>query len=172
MVHRSCIGRTQTGIVTMRSIAGWALSLALVTSNPVLAKCRSACHADECARAVTGTGLGPVFISQAKSDCSSFVVTTSYGHTMYGGLQTLLELVEVFANSRCSTLTAPITSIGETTIPTYASACSGSAGYASACSCYGITSHVVTRTHEVWTSQLGYLGGALSAKTVVYRQQP
>lgn len=69
----------------MRPIAGWTLSLAVFMASPVLAKCRSACHADNCARAVTGTGQGPVFTSKAKSDCSSFVVTTSYGHTMYGG---------------------------------------------------------------------------------------
>ena len=69
----------------MRSIAVLTLSLAVFTASPVLANCRSACHADNCARAVTGTGQGSGFTSQAKSDCSSFVVTTSYGHTMYGG---------------------------------------------------------------------------------------
>jgi hypothetical protein len=67
----------------MRSIAGLTLSLAVFTASPVLAKCKSVCH-DKCARVVTGTGKGSVFAAEAKSDCSSFVVTTSYGHTMYG----------------------------------------------------------------------------------------
>lgn len=66
----------------MRSIAGLTFSLAVFTASPVLAKCRSVCH-DNCARAVTGTGKDSVFTSKAKSDCSSFVVATSYGHTMY-----------------------------------------------------------------------------------------
>jgi hypothetical protein len=69
----------------MRSIAALTLSLAVFTASPVLAKCRSVCHAENCARAVTGTRQGPEFTSMAKSDCSSFVVTTSYGHTVYGG---------------------------------------------------------------------------------------
>jgi hypothetical protein len=69
----------------MRSITGLTLTLAVFTASPVLATCKRACHADNCARAVTGTREGPVFTSRAKSDCSSFVVTTSYGHTMYGG---------------------------------------------------------------------------------------
>ncbi|KAK3326539.1 hypothetical protein B0H66DRAFT_163614 [Apodospora peruviana] len=114
----------------MKSGTGVALSLALFASSPalVLAKCAPVCHADNCARAVTGTRQGPVFTSQAKVDCSSFVVTTSYGHT--------------------STVTAPAPSsvVVEKVIPEYASACSGPAAYASACSCYGIKSHVVTET--------------------------
>lgn len=29
------------------------------------------CHADNCARAVTGTRLGPAFVSSARADCST-----------------------------------------------------------------------------------------------------
>ncbi|KAM7201230.1 hypothetical protein V8F20_004976 [Naviculisporaceae sp. PSN 640] len=120
----------------MKSLAALALSLAISTSTfpstAVATKCQhGGCHADNCARAVTGTREGPVFTSQAKSDCSSFVVTTVYGHT--------------------TTVTAPSTSSdtpsGPTiTIPEYASACSSTAAYVSACSCYGITSRIVTLT--------------------------
>lgn len=38
------------------------------------------CDADNCARAVTGTRLGPVSISSHVKDCKSFnVVTTHFG---------------------------------------------------------------------------------------------
>ena len=36
----------------------------------------SGCNADNCARAVTGTRLGPASISAHRSDCSSFMLTT------------------------------------------------------------------------------------------------
>ncbi|KAK3390684.1 hypothetical protein B0H63DRAFT_121697 [Podospora didyma] len=61
-------------VMMMRSLTGVALSLALFASTPVWASCKpSGCHANDCARAVTGTRRGPEFTAQAKSDCSSFV---------------------------------------------------------------------------------------------------
>lgn len=35
-----------------------------------------ACNADNCARAITGTRKGSAFTSQAKADCSSFMLAT------------------------------------------------------------------------------------------------
>ncbi|KAK0739617.1 hypothetical protein B0T21DRAFT_362959 [Apiosordaria backusii] len=121
----------------MKSVPGLALSLAVLMSTStrglVAAKCHTVCHDDSCGRAVTGTAQGPDFTSQAKIDCSTFGVSTVYGHT--------------------TTVTAPTTSSASVpiTIPTYASACSNSALYASACSCYGITRHVETLTDETTT---------------------
>lgn len=37
----------------------------------------NACNPDNCANAVTGTRRGPAFSTTAKSDCSSFMTTTS-----------------------------------------------------------------------------------------------
>ncbi|KAK4102500.1 hypothetical protein N658DRAFT_469086 [Parathielavia hyrcaniae] len=108
----------------MKSFGVIFLSLALAGVDTVAATYYSSkCYADNCARAVTGTHRGPVFTSQAKADCSSYVVTTSYGHT-------------------ATVTAASVPTEDPKTVPTYASLCSGSARYTSACSCYGITSHV------------------------------
>ena len=65
----------------MKSHYGFLVPLALLGAKNVLAtSCK--CHADNCARAVIGTQEGPEFTSRAKADCSSYVVATSYGHTV------------------------------------------------------------------------------------------
>ncbi|ATY60167.1 hypothetical protein A9K55_005499 [Cordyceps militaris] len=78
------------------------------------------CAADNCARAVTGTRRGDPFVTQAQSDCSHF---------------------------QQKTITAPAVTITSTVAPPwYATACSGTVRYASACSCWGITGDAVTVT--------------------------
>ncbi|EJP67876.1 small secreted protein [Beauveria bassiana ARSEF 2860] len=78
------------------------------------------CNADNCARAVTGTRRGDDFVSSAQGDCSRFMQKT---------------------------VTAPAMTITSTVAPPwYASACSGTVRYASACSCWGIPGDAVTIT--------------------------
>jgi hypothetical protein len=90
------------------------------------------CNADNCARAVTGSRLGEGRIASAKADCSSFLATT------------------ILADAVTITVTeAPKTSGTDASvhdIPSYASKCSGSARYSSACSCWGVTGSKVTVT--------------------------
>lgn len=79
------------------------------------------CNANNCARAVTGTGKGKMpGVTSRQSDCSSFMEATVY--TGYGG--------------------TPIATTWPTSVPIYASACStpGSPqmAYSSACSCWNI----------------------------------
>ncbi|KAH8789185.1 hypothetical protein BGZ57DRAFT_949931 [Hyaloscypha finlandica] len=70
------------------------------------------CDSDNCARAVTGTRLGPVTATSHVADCVSFQQVTTY----YG----------------LGSVASP------TATPTYASACTGKGdSYASACSCWG-----------------------------------
>ncbi|XWX02404.1 hypothetical protein V2A60_010441 [Cordyceps javanica] len=94
------------------------VALALLPS--ALATGTGGCNADNCARAVTGTRRGELAVTQAQSDCSQFMQKTS---------------------------TAPVVTVTSTVVvPSYASACSGSVRYASACSCWGIPGDVVTVT--------------------------
>ena len=89
------------------------------------------CHANNCARAVTGNHQGPTFTSLAKADCSSFVKETVYGITV------------TVAGTPTPTSALP------KTVPTYAEACTDVPEYISACSCYGIESGTVTSTSAV-----------------------
>ncbi|KAM3501264.1 hypothetical protein MY10362_005700 [Beauveria mimosiformis] len=77
------------------------------------------CNADNCARAVTGTRRGDDFVSLAQGDCSRFMQKT---------------------------VTAPADHYPTVAPPWYASACSGTVRYASACSCWGIPGDAVTIT--------------------------
>ncbi|KAK3367696.1 putative salivary secreted peptide [Podospora didyma] len=116
----------------MKSFGAFLFSLSLLGVSFVQAtNSTTKCNSNNCARAVTGTRQGPAFTSKAKEDCSSFVVTTKYGHTV--------------------TVTAPAAPSVDRIIPTYASACSGSAAYASACSCYGIPSQIVSNAEGTTT---------------------
>jgi len=74
------------------------------------------CNADNCARAVTGTRSGKIPDATSRmADCSSFMLTT----------------------------VGPSTTIVPSQVPPYASACSGTQRYSSACSCWGITPKIV-----------------------------
>ncbi|KAK0610348.1 hypothetical protein B0T17DRAFT_584566 [Bombardia bombarda] len=113
----------------MRSLLLVSISLLGVRSAVATSPCKPStpvkCNANDCARAVTGTRQGPVFMTRAREDCSSYVLSTVYGHS--------------------TTVTvASISAVTSKTIPTYATACSSIGAYVSACSCYGIPSGVVT----------------------------
>ncbi|OAR00545.1 hypothetical protein LLEC1_00496 [Akanthomyces lecanii] len=95
-----------------------------------------ACNADNCARAVTGTRRGDAFGTSAKADCSSFMTKTVTGTAV-----TVTNTVTVTEVPK-GTVTAH--KRAEPTVPTYASACSGTSRYSSACSCWGITAGTLT----------------------------
>ncbi|KAK6543520.1 hypothetical protein TWF694_000266 [Orbilia ellipsospora] len=104
------------------------------------------CPADNCARAVTGTRSGKVpDVTSRMADCSSFMRTT----------------------------VQPSTTIVPTQVPAYASACSGTVRYSTACSCWGIGSTTIvpiatyTGVIQVFSgaSSLGYMQADLSYYT-------
>ncbi|MCJ1245337.1 hypothetical protein MMC30_002541 [Trapelia coarctata] len=106
------------------------------------------CNADNCARAVTGTRRGPSFAPSAQADCSSFLLQTSTGPSV-----TVTEFTYITTTVGGPTEPAsivPRNPVVETpppapkAIPAYASPCSGSVRYSSACSCYGITAETIT----------------------------
>ncbi|KAF7505531.1 hypothetical protein GJ744_000693 [Endocarpon pusillum] len=98
---------------------------------------RAGCNGDNCARAVTGTAKGSTRVVVAQSDCSSFLETTV---TKYASTTTVVQ-------------TAAITPlpVPSKPIPSYATACSGSVRYSSACSCWGIAAGTKTISSEVTT---------------------
>ncbi|KAK3313967.1 putative salivary secreted peptide [Apodospora peruviana] len=116
----------------MKSFTIALLSFSFLGPASVYATDTGGCNANNCARAVTGTRQGPVFTSKAKQDCSDFVVTTKYGNTV---------------TITAATTPTPVSKV----IPTYASACSSSSAYVSACSCYGISSGTVTKSADTTT---------------------
>ncbi|KAH7329907.1 hypothetical protein BKA65DRAFT_539162 [Rhexocercosporidium sp. MPI-PUGE-AT-0058] len=101
------------------------------------------CNRDNCLRAVQGTAKGPAQVEVAKSDCNSFLEKTT---TVPSSTATVTQTATV-------TLPAvlPKRNNGAKTVPTYATACSGSARYSSACSCWGITGGTKTISSGVTT---------------------
>ncbi|OAA77108.1 hypothetical protein LEL_06792 [Akanthomyces lecanii RCEF 1005] len=105
------------------------LGLAVLALLPSALATDGSCNADNCARAVTGTRRGDAFVTSAQADCSAF---------------------------QQKTITAPAVTITSTVAPPwYASACSGTVRYASACSCWGIQGEpaiTVTPTTTITTT--------------------
>lgn len=108
------------------------LTLSLVGVISALAD--TACKADNCGRAVSGTRQGSAFLVQATSDCIKFLgpatVTASSAVTV---TVTSTRNATVTVSKRANGVSAY-----SKTIPTYANACTNSAAYTSACSCLGI----------------------------------
>ncbi|KAH8816244.1 hypothetical protein F5884DRAFT_666405 [Xylogone sp. PMI_703] len=119
--------------------------LLLSLAESFLVGATNTCHADNCARAVSGTQQGYGHLYTASSDCSSFVgtstVTSCVTSTVAWTIVTVTpSLLKRYGPSSSS-------------IPLYASACTDSEAYSSACSCLGITQHTVTSTDAViWTN--------------------
>lgn len=116
---------------------------------------------DNCARAVTGTAANvSPSLSVRKADCSSFfsttvtpIVTTTVTQTStststYVAMTTVTTTIQGKKKRQATTVTA-ITQT-PTAVPTYASACSGTVRYSSACSCFGVSR--VTTTAPASTS--------------------
>ncbi|MCJ1320227.1 hypothetical protein MMC15_005565 [Xylographa vitiligo] len=123
---------------TLSVLCGLAAAVAAVTTT-------SACNADNCLRAVRGTSLPT---RSGAADCSSFFEATVTPAT---STVTATATVTSFSNKRRRALNAAENALEArqmtvvpTAIPTYASACSGSVRYSSACSCIGVTATTST----------------------------
>ncbi|MCJ1408961.1 hypothetical protein MMC19_003038 [Ptychographa xylographoides] len=111
----------------------------------------SSCAADNCARAVTGTRLGSSAQQSHFADCSSFMEvvvtpatsTATVTATITGAATNLKRGFEVVERRQVT--------VTPSSVPTYASACSGTARYSSACSCAGITKSTSTAPTPVTT---------------------
>lgn len=96
------------------------------------------CNADNCARAVTGTRSGKMpDVSSRMADCSSFMLATVTPEPT-----TVVTTVTITVEKRG--LEARQATVHPSVVPVYASACSGTARYSSACSCWGITATTTT----------------------------
>ncbi|KAK0099572.1 hypothetical protein ONS95_013531 [Cadophora gregata] len=113
---------------------------------------RAKCNADNCLRAVTGTQPGQTQTRvDRKGDCSSFFqpTTTASATTV----TVTFTAAPVFPHKRevenqienRQALDAPFT------VPAYASPCSGTVRYSSACSCFGVTATTVTAPAPTFT---------------------
>ena len=96
----------------------------------------TACHYDNCLRAVAGTRQGPGQVSTASSDCSSFLQRTITPPATTVTVTTTTTKPPSGTNNQKRGALA--------TIPAYASPCAGAADYSSACSCFGVTPVVTT----------------------------
>ncbi|MCJ1400014.1 hypothetical protein MMC11_003217 [Xylographa trunciseda] len=129
---------------TLSVICGLAAAAAAATTT-------SACNADNCLRAVRASSF-PTRAGAA--DCSSYFEATVTPAT---STITTTATVTSFANKRRRGLNAePALEARQVTvvpsaIPTYASACSGSARYSSACSCIGVTATTSTAATPLTT---------------------
>jgi len=102
---------------------------------------RAKCNADNCLRAVTGTRPGQTQTRvDRKADCSSFLQPTVTPDAVI--VTVTATAAPVFPHKRAiENRQAPDAPF---TVPAYASPCSGTVRYSSACSCYGVTGAVVT----------------------------
>ena len=137
----------------------------------------ASCNADNCARAVTGLQRGSAAYATAQADCASFfqatatpctststvyvfifpstIISTVIASTetdvttVYPSTETDLTTVATILVRTIAPLCSTSTSL-PSSVPKYASACSGTARYSSACSCFGATQTTVfTLTHLV-----------------------
>ncbi|KAK6005728.1 hypothetical protein QM012_007370 [Aureobasidium pullulans] len=131
----------------------------LTLANPLLQH-RAVCNADNCARAVTGTARASPPLASRLADCSSFQKVTITPAAVTSTI-TITPSTSVITDTIVASSTIVISTTTPTTIfvgdmkkrqmtdspnvvPLYASACSGSSRYASACSCFGATKTTIT----------------------------
>ncbi|KAM0322450.1 hypothetical protein ACHAQA_009517 [Verticillium albo-atrum] len=104
------------------------------------------CNANNCARGVTGTRAGkkPELTSRME-DCASFQLTTVTPTT-----STSTTTITIYTDNPPAPVNPPAVepqnpvTVIPTNVPAYASSCDGRSGYASACSCWGITATATT----------------------------
>ncbi|KAF3102592.1 hypothetical protein TWF706_005232 [Orbilia oligospora] len=135
--------------------------LIAATALPVQSATSTKCIEDNCLRAIRATNFPT---RSGTADCNSYfasIVTPPVSTYWYDSEYTVYDYTEVVTETITTTLTTatttilpevgsqtlekrdePITNIA-TSIPAYASPCSGSIRYSSACSCIGAT-HTVT----------------------------
>ncbi|KFH48550.1 hypothetical protein ACRE_006930 [Hapsidospora chrysogenum ATCC 11550] len=112
------------------------LSFAATVMASVLNKRQ--CHADNCARQVTGTRPGLSPIESRRADCSSFMTSTVVPDTV-----TTTTTVIITLRGTAGEAPEP-TEYPTATVPAYASSCDDGVEYSSVCSCWGITAAVTT----------------------------
>ncbi|KAE8441930.1 hypothetical protein EG329_004138, partial [Mollisiaceae sp. DMI_Dod_QoI] len=136
------------------------LFLAVSTASAAVLEPRDACNADNCLRALRATSR----LSFASSDCSNFLNSVTATPTSFTTLPASTVTVTTYSiysnppakreqpagalNPRDPVAIIP-RSASTTSIPTYASACSGSVRYSSACSCIGVTAGPITASTTV-----------------------
>ncbi|EPE07752.1 hypothetical protein F503_00474 [Ophiostoma piceae UAMH 11346] len=118
-----------------------SVAFAGVTNNNELPRNifdKRSCSGNNCNRAITGTAKSLPSSTLRKSDCSSFLLTTVTPSPV-------VKTKWIGDNSFYyeTAITTAVTVI-PTSKPSYASACSSSGAYASACKCYGITGKTTT----------------------------
>ncbi|EPS35297.1 hypothetical protein H072_11346 [Dactylellina haptotyla CBS 200.50] len=118
------------------------------------------CNADNCLRAIRASAF-PTRLGTA--DCSSYFLATVTPDTSTVTVTSTLSLTETLYTFVVPTLTPPPDTITGTevakravtvvpsSIPSYASACSGAVRYESACSCIGVTRTTVTAAAPLTT---------------------
>ncbi|KAH0541398.1 hypothetical protein FGG08_004162 [Glutinoglossum americanum] len=121
--------------------------LSVILSLAAVHGALSACNGDNCARAVTGTRLGPEGISRRMTDCVDFLRVTI---TPEPSTTTITLTADPSGGesggdpSRRNVIEAREVTVVPTDIPVYASACYVPERYSSACSCAGITADTAT----------------------------
>ncbi|EPE25686.1 hypothetical protein GLAREA_01598 [Glarea lozoyensis ATCC 20868] len=100
----------------------------------------TSCNADNCARAVTGTAKGAAQVASAKADCAAFLATTVTPSATTVFITTTITPAPTVIAKRAAT------------VPVYASACSGTVRYSSACSCFGVVPSTFTAPTPTVTS--------------------
>ncbi|RDW56667.1 hypothetical protein BP6252_14053 [Coleophoma cylindrospora] len=144
----------------MKSVFVLSTLAVLATANPLLQD-RATCNADNCARAVTGSMIKPT-LALRLADCTSFLLATVTPAVVTSTTTVTPDPVSVTTTIVVvATATTPIPAITTITfnkrllndgaiinspsaVPTYASACSGTVRYSSACSCASVTKSTKT----------------------------
>jgi hypothetical protein len=100
------------------------------------------CAGNNCNREITGTRNGLPASSIRMSDCSSFQMTVVTPSPVT--MTVTVEASDTPSSAAKRGLEIRQTTVIPQSLPTYATACSSAAEYASACSCWGITPTVST----------------------------
>ncbi|KAF8856003.1 hypothetical protein BDZ45DRAFT_804502 [Acephala macrosclerotiorum] len=110
---------------------------------------RQVCNADNCLRGIRGTNGAPPMSSRL-ADCSSFQLVTVTPAPVTVTTTITSTVTEAIVTARA--VLARQATMSPSAIPTYATYCSASARYASACSCLGITKTTTTLATPTVTS--------------------
>ena len=148
---------------------------------------------DNCARAVTGTNLGPAAVSTHRADCSSFfaytvtpdastttvIVTpppiTQTNYVVSAATVTSQAVVTVSGTDYVSTTNVEVypnakraATVSPSAVPSYASACSGTARYSSACACFGVSKTTITAPVPTSTVTVTGTPATVDLTSVIY----
>ncbi|CAK7230375.1 hypothetical protein SCUCBS95973_007551 [Sporothrix curviconia] len=122
--------KTSFNLLCLASVALAAAAGGISPNNGEHIFDKRACNGNNCNRAITGTRDGLPVSSERQADCTSFLFTVVTPSPLFSTvyIEAATEAVTVIPNA----------------LPSYATACSSAAAYASACSCWGLTGTVST----------------------------